>query len=45
MQRIGKGAGLAGLAAVFLMSAAGFAFADPVTVNFLTAEKPETFAT
>lgn len=44
MQSFAKGAGLAGLAAAFLLSAAGFAVADPVTVNFLTAEKPETFA-
>jgi len=36
--------GLAGLAAMLLLTAAGSAFADPVTVNFLTAEKPETFA-
>src|SRR3954470_4740924 len=36
---------LAGLAAILLLTAAGSAFADPVTINFLTAEKPETFAT
>jgi multiple sugar transport system substrate-binding protein len=34
----------AGLAAMLLVSAAVPAFADPVTVNFLTAERPETFA-
>jgi multiple sugar transport system substrate-binding protein len=37
--------GLAGFAAILLLSAAGPAFADPVTINFLTAERPETFAT
>jgi multiple sugar transport system substrate-binding protein len=36
--------GLAGLAATLLLTATGTAFADPVTINFLTAEKPETFA-
>ncbi len=32
------------LAALFLVSTAALALADPVTINFLTAEKPETFA-
>ena len=44
MQPFAKRVQLAGLAGGFLLSAAGFAAADPVTVNFLTAEKPETFA-
>jgi len=44
VQQFLKQSRLAGIAAVFLFSAAGYAFADPVTINFLTAEKPETFA-
>jgi multiple sugar transport system substrate-binding protein len=42
---ISNGMRLAGLAAMFMASTVGLAAAAPVTINFLTAEQPQTFAT
>jgi multiple sugar transport system substrate-binding protein len=43
VQPITKGMRLAGIAAVLMISAVSYSFADPVTIHFLTEDKLENF--